>query len=137
VPSRTFARQAPPKRPGNSKKVSLFKEAEQRNVIKFLVEEGMNGVEIIGRLNKHYGGDALQRTQVCYLIKEVKSGRKDLSDVPPPGRAPDDGFYDPIENAFKEDPHLSTRKIAKAMNASSMTPRGNLIKSLGMKCDHM
>jgi hypothetical protein len=39
-------------------------EVEQRSVIKFPVEEGVKGLEIIDRLNKHYSGDALQRTQV-------------------------------------------------------------------------
>jgi hypothetical protein len=42
--------------------MSLFMEVEQRYVIKFFVEEGMKGVKITGRLNKHYGGDAFQRT---------------------------------------------------------------------------
>jgi hypothetical protein len=37
------------------------------------VDEGMKGVEIIDRLNKHYREDALRRTQVYYWIKEVKS----------------------------------------------------------------
>jgi hypothetical protein len=47
------------------------------------VEEGMKGVEIIDRLNKHYHRVAPQRTQVYYWIEEVKSGRKDLSTIPP------------------------------------------------------
>jgi hypothetical protein len=32
---------------------------EQRYAIKLFVEEGMKGVEIIDRLNRHYGRDAL------------------------------------------------------------------------------
>jgi hypothetical protein len=69
-------------------------EAEQRSVIKFFVEEGMKGVEIVDRLNEHYGGDALQRTQMHYWIREVKSETKDLSNVQPPGRATDEGLDD-------------------------------------------
>jgi hypothetical protein len=42
-------------------------------------------VKIIDALNNNWGGDALQQMQVYYWIKEVKSGRKDLSNVPPPG----------------------------------------------------
>jgi hypothetical protein len=37
-------------------------EVEQRSVITFFVEEGMKEVEIIERLNKRYGWDALQGT---------------------------------------------------------------------------
>jgi hypothetical protein len=46
-------------------------------------------------------------------------GRQDLSSVPRPGRAPDEGVNDCIAKALKEDPHLSKRKVAKALNISS------------------
>jgi hypothetical protein len=52
---------------GDAKKVSLFMEVEDRFVINFFVEEGMKAVEIIERLNKHYGGEALKQTQVDVL----------------------------------------------------------------------
>jgi hypothetical protein len=39
-------------------------DVEQGYVIKFFMEEGMKGVEIIHRLNEHYGEDALQLRQV-------------------------------------------------------------------------
>jgi hypothetical protein len=45
------------------------------------MEENMKAVEMIDRLDKHYHGDALQQTQVDYRIKEVKSGRKDFSNI--------------------------------------------------------
>jgi hypothetical protein len=112
-------------------------KVEQSYVIKFFEEEGMKGVEIIDGLNKHYGWDAIQRTQVYYWIKEVKSEGKDLSNIPPAGRAPDEGLYSCIGKALKEDPHLSTRKIAKALDISSMTVQNHLTKSLGMKCYHV
>jgi predicted HTH transcriptional regulator len=70
-------------------------------------------------------------------MKEAKSGREDLSNVPPPGREPNEGLNDCIAKALKEDPHPSTRKIAKALNTSSTTVRKHLTKSLGMKCYHM
>jgi hypothetical protein len=101
------------------------------------MEEDMKGVEIIGRLNKHYSADALQRMQVCHWIKQVKSGRNDLSNVSPPGRAPDEALNDCIAKALEEDPHLSTRKIAKTLNVSSTTVPNHLTKSLEMKCYHM
>jgi hypothetical protein len=52
---------------GDAKNVSLFMEVEDRFVINFFVEEGTNAVEIIERLNKHYGEGALKQTQVDIL----------------------------------------------------------------------
>jgi hypothetical protein len=117
--------------------VSLFRQGEQRYVIKFFVEEGVKGVEIMDRLNQHYDGDALQRTPVYCWIKQVKSGRKNLSKVPPAGRALDNGLNDYIGKALKEDPHPSTREIAKTLKICPTTVRNHLTKSLGMKCYHM
>jgi hypothetical protein len=67
----------------------------------------------------------------------VKSGRKNLPNVSPRGRVPDDGPEDCKANALTVDAHLSTRKIAKALNISSTTVGNLLTKSLGMKCDHV
>jgi hypothetical protein len=66
-------------------------------------------------------------------IKEVKSGRKDLSNLPPPGTAPDEKLDDCIAKALKGNPHLSTRKIAKGLKTGSMTVRNHLTKSPEMK----
>jgi predicted HTH transcriptional regulator len=74
---------------------------------------------------------------VYYWIKEVKSGRKDLSNVLPPGMAQDEALDDCIAKAVKENPDPSTRKIAKALNMSSMKVQNHLSKSLGMKCWHI
>jgi hypothetical protein len=60
----------------HSQKVSLVTHVWQRYIIKFFVEEGMKEMEITDRLNNHYDRHAIQRTQVCYWIKDVKSGRK-------------------------------------------------------------
>jgi histone-lysine N-methyltransferase SETMAR len=57
--------------------------------------------------------------------------------MPPPGRAPDERLDDCIGKALKEDPHLSTRKIAKVLSISSTTGQSHLTKSFGMKCYHM
>jgi hypothetical protein len=85
-------------------------------------------VEIIDRLNKHHGWDALQRTQVYYWIKDVKSRRKDLLNITPPGKAPDEGLDDCIGKALKDDPCFSTRKIAKVLNIPCTTVRNHLTK---------
>jgi hypothetical protein len=88
-------------------------EVGQREVINFIGEKSMKGVEIIHKVNKRSGWDALQRAQVCYWIKEVKSGRRDFSSIPPPERVPYKGLDDCTAKALKEDPRLSTRNIAK------------------------
>jgi hypothetical protein len=103
-------------------------EVEQTHLIKFFVKEGMKWVEIIDRLNKHYGRDPLQRTQACYWIKEVKSGRKDLSNVLQPGRASDEGLDDSIGKALIKSPPLSTRKIAQTLNTGFRTMQNHLTK---------
>jgi DNA invertase Pin-like site-specific DNA recombinase len=69
--------------------------------------------------------------------REVKSGGQNLSDISPPRRAPDEALDNCIAKAFKENPDLSTRKIARALRISSATVRKHLTKSLGMKCHHM
>jgi hypothetical protein len=76
---------------------------KRRHVAKFLMEEGMKGTEIIDRLNKHYARDALRRTQVYFGIKDVKSGRKDLSNTQPPGRVLDEGLDSCIKTVLKDD----------------------------------
>jgi hypothetical protein len=111
-------------------------QVEQRCVTKFFVAEGMKFVEIIDKLNKHDGWDPLQGAQVYYWTKEMKSGRKHLSNVPPPGRGPDEGLDDCIAKELKEDPDLSARRIAKALNISFTTVRNDFTMSLEMKCYH-
>jgi hypothetical protein len=74
---------------------------EQRYVVKFFMEEGVKGIGIIDRLNKHSGRDALQRVQVYYWIKEVKSRRKNLSNIPPPRKAPYEILNDWIGRELK------------------------------------
>jgi hypothetical protein len=65
----------------HSKNRSLVMEVSQRYFIKFIMEQGMKGVEIIDRLNKHSLGDTVQRTHVYYWMKEVKSGEKDFLNI--------------------------------------------------------
>lgn len=108
------ASQAPRKLLGPFQNVSLVTEVERRYIIKFFMEEGMKRVEIIKSLSKHDDWGALDRTQVYYWIKEMKSG-KNASNNPPSGRAPNEELNECIGKALKEDPHFSARKIAKGL----------------------
>jgi hypothetical protein len=53
--------------------MSLIMEVEQKYVLKFFVEERMKGARIIGRQNKYYHLDALQRTQVYRVFNPLLS----------------------------------------------------------------
>jgi hypothetical protein len=123
--------------PGLSKKLSLVMEMDQTYVSKLFVEEGMKLVEIIDRLNQHYGQGASRLTPVYSWIKEVKSWRKNLLNIPPPGRVRDEALDGCIGKALKENPHLSTKNIATALNISAMTARNHLTKSLSMRSHHI
>jgi hypothetical protein len=59
---------------------------EQRYVVKFFVESGMKGAEIIDSLNRHHSRDALQRMKEYCWMKEVKSGRNNVADSLTPER---------------------------------------------------
>jgi DNA-binding transcriptional ArsR family regulator len=101
------------------------------------VDEGLSGVEIVHRIQQHYSENPLSRTQVSCSIKEVKLGRTDLSNIPPPGREPDELLADCIAEAHAADHHISARKIAQALNISLDSVRHHLTVSLGMTCYHM
>jgi hypothetical protein len=63
-------------------------------------------------------------------IKEVKSGKRDLSNILPPGRVSDEGLDDCTGKALKQDPYLLTRRLAMALNIHSAVVRNHLTKSL-------
>jgi hypothetical protein len=69
-------------------------------------------------------------------IKEVKSGRKDLSDILPSGRVTDDRLNDCNGTVLKANLQLLTGNITQALDISSMKIPNHLTKSLGMKCHH-
>jgi hypothetical protein len=119
VPSRPF------------QKVPLLIRVEQKSVVKLFVEEGIKEMDIIDRLNHHYGPDALQRMHVYHPIKGVTLGRKDISNVSPPGRASDKRLDDCITKALRESHNLSARNIARASNINSTTVRNHLTESWG------
>jgi hypothetical protein len=106
-------------------------------VIKFFSDERLSGIEIIKRLNERYGEDSLSRSQIYSWIKKVKLGRKDFSNIPPPGREFDEALPTCIAETHTTDPHLLTRGIAKALNIAATTVRYYSTLSLGMKYYYM
>jgi hypothetical protein len=88
-------------------------------------------------MNKHYGRDALRRTQVYSWIKEVRLGKSGLSSIPSLGMAPDEGRGGCAGKALKEDLRLSMKKATKILTISFTMVRNYLTRSLGMKCYYM
>jgi hypothetical protein len=112
-------------------------ELEQRYVIKFFADEGMQGVQILSRLRDHYGTEALSRTEVYYWINEVKRGKADLNIVASPGGEPDEGLAIVIAGKLDADPHLSARKPAHSLGIAASTVCHSLTEVLGMKYRHV
>jgi hypothetical protein len=64
VPSRPLPADSGRNRRGCSKKASVFREEEQKYVIKSFKEKGMKGVEMTDKLHQNHGVDSLQRPEV-------------------------------------------------------------------------
>jgi hypothetical protein len=89
-------------------------EIEQRSVITFFIDEGMKPLDILMHLHKHYGPRAFGRSTLYLWIGETRRGRTDLSEIPRPGRTPDEGLATVIARRHEQDPHLSARKLAQS-----------------------
>jgi hypothetical protein len=70
-------------------------------------------------------------------VKQVKSGRKDSSSTPGPGRQRDDGIPDAITDRLAQNAHLSAKNMARALGVLRSTREDRLVNDLGMKCYHM
>jgi hypothetical protein len=66
--------------------VTILRTLEQRDLIRFLLRDGLAAKEIPGRLSQVSGTDAMKKTQVFYWVREIRAGREDLSNVARRGR---------------------------------------------------
>jgi hypothetical protein len=80
---------------------------EQRYVIKFFNDEGLKPLDIVMRLQKHYGPRAFSRSTLYLSIGEARRGRTDLSEIPGPGRIPDERLATVIAERHEPDLHSS------------------------------
>jgi hypothetical protein len=112
-------------------KVTLVGILEQRHMIRFLLREGLTPTQIPERLSKAYGSDALKRTQVFHWVRDIRSGREDLSDQPCPGSPPQIAIDTILAHKLKFDPHRTARKLSLSMSLS-MSMRMSLSLSLGI-----
>jgi histone-lysine N-methyltransferase SETMAR len=110
---------------------------EQRYVIKYWFDEGLRGTQIIAKLKQHYKSDVLSDQAIRYWIRGVKFLRKDLNNIPSPGRPQIEDLDVQIEQIIENDPHASARHIAEVLNVSPSTVCDRLTNDLGMKCCHL
>lgn len=88
-------------------------EIEQRYEISFLLKKQLQPTDIILEIQSAYGNDAYCAASIYFWIKEIKCGRKSLSNIPSEGRPLDDDVDYIISEQLKINPHISARKIAK------------------------
>jgi hypothetical protein len=74
----------------HSKESDKSMEIEQGYVIKFVIDEGMKPPDILMRLHKRYGPHVFSRSILYFWIGETRRGRTHLSEIPGPGKTPDE-----------------------------------------------
>jgi hypothetical protein len=75
--------------------------------------------------------------QICYWIKQLKCGRKELNNIPSPGRTPDKGILLAVQRMLREDLFLSANAIARTIHFAAKTVRHCLHDDFGMKYRHL
>jgi hypothetical protein len=93
----------------------------------------MKSLDILMRLHKHYGPRVFSRSTLYFWISEARRGRKDLSEIPGPGRTPDEGIATLIARRHEQEPHLSARKLVQSLRISPTTVCHYLSDVLGLK----
>jgi hypothetical protein len=115
----------------HSKESEKSLEIDQRYVIKFFIDEGMKQLDILMHLHKHYGPRALSRSTLYFWIGEARRDRTDLSEIPGPGRTPDEGLATVIARRHEQDRRLSAQKLMQSLGISSThLVRFSLIRDL-------
>jgi hypothetical protein len=109
-------------------------EIEQCYVIKFFINESMKPLDIFMRLHKHYGPRAFSRFTLYFWIGKARRGRTDLSEIPGPGRIPNEDLTTVIARRHEQDPNLSTKKLAQSIRISPTKVYHYLSDVLGLKC---
>jgi hypothetical protein len=102
-------------------------------VTEFFFDEGMPVKVIIARLKDHYGANVVSRSTVSYWLKQVRLGRKELSNTPAPRRDRDDGITDRITDRLAQDPYLLVTKTVQGLDVARSTVEDDLVNDFGMK----
>jgi transposase len=94
----------------------------QRGLVKFLVEEGATGTDIVTRLQRQFGENALSRSTIFLWIKRYKAeGRTTTRDKPHTGRrtsASTNANITTISNIIEQDRRVTVRQLCTRTNLS-------------------
>lgn len=113
-------------------------EVEQRCVIRFLMLEGCRAEQIHDRLVRVYAEDAFVQSTVYKWMREFRSGRKAVEDLPRVGRPCLDDIDGAILQKLNKYPFHSCRSRAEDVGVAPSTIWKHLTESLGFasRCLH-
>jgi transposase len=96
-------------------------ESEQRIIIEFLFNDGLDPRQIVEKLEAQFYEDVYSLRAVLFWIGEVRRGREDLHDEPQSGRPSEELSTAKIQELLNQNPFESARSIAKTLHISHST----------------
>jgi transposase len=96
-------------------------EDEQRVMIKFLFNDGLNPPQIVEKLEAQFHEDAYSLRAVQFWIDEVRRSREDLDDEPRRGRPSEEHTTAKNQELLNQNPFESASSIAETMHISRST----------------
>jgi hypothetical protein len=93
----------------------ILTELEQREIVNFGFNDGLDGHQITEERRAKFHEDAYSFRPVQFWIGEVRRGREDPHDTPRPGRPSNQHIAATIQQLFKENPFESRRSIAETL----------------------
>jgi hypothetical protein len=106
---------------------------EQRVIIRFLTNEGIEADQIHVRLCAQFGEQTYALRTIRTWILEIRRGRQDMHDEPRSGRPVLDHIDTKIVSMLEKAPFESARSIAQVLNVDHATVLHHLTERLGLK----
>ncbi|XP_066262228.1 protein GVQW3-like [Euwallacea similis] len=94
---------------------------EQRIIIKFLVKEGVNPIEILQRLQAYFEDNTLLKTHVFAWLKEFSGGREKVENETHPHRqrtSVTDANIEAVRNLMEKNQRITLWEIVEELNIS-------------------
>jgi transposase len=105
-------------------------EGEQRLLIKFLFNDGLDAHEITEKLSAQFNENAYSLRTVQFWVGELRRGGQDLHDAPRSGRPPDEHLATRILELLRENACESARSLADTLQVSHSTVLKHLLEDL-------